>query len=423
MGSYRQRIIDAELTELLLGLPAISLEGPKGVGKTATAAERGGTLVRLDDSATLEIVHAQPDRLLVGNSPVVIDEWQRYPASWDVIRRAVDAGAAPGRFLLTGSATPIEGPLHSGAGRIVPVRVRPLTLAERGVGTPTVSLAELLTGSRPPLEGTASVNLETYTAAICAGGFPGMRLSTPRAQRAALDGYLAAIVEVDLPELGVNVRNPGALRRVLRAFGAATATTTAYDKIRDAATGGEADKPARTTIVAYRNALERLRILDDVEAWAPTHNHLRRLAGAPKHHLADPALAARLVGLDAGALLDGAGPDSIPRDGTFLGALFESLATLDVRVFAQAAEATIAHIRTQGGEHEIDLVVLRADQRLVAIEVKLSETIGTDDVRHLAWLRERLGPELLDAIVVTTGPQAYRRTDGIGVVPLALLGP
>jgi predicted AAA+ superfamily ATPase len=160
-----------------------------------------------------------------------------------------------------------------------------------------------------------------------------------------------------------------------------------------------------------------------VPAWLPSRNHLNRLAQAPKHHLADPALAARILGLDADALLSGeeAGPQ-IPRDGTLLGHLFESLVTLSVRVYAQAAEARVKHLRLHGGQREIDLIVERADQRVLAIEVKLSGTVTDDDVKHLHWLREQIGDDLLDAVVINTGPQAYRRKDGVAVVPAALLG-
>ena len=423
LGGYQNRIVDTELDELLTSLAAVSLEGPKGVGKTSTAERRGGSLIKLDDPAIYEIVRAQPDRMIVGTSPIVIDEWQRYPASWDLVRRAVDEDNSPGRFILTGSATPTERPTHSGAGRIVPLRMRPLTLVERGVENPTVSMAALLTGAKEPLDGTTAVTAVDYTTEILVGGFPGMRYPSARAQRAALDGYLERIIDTDLPELGMEVRNPGTLRRWVRAYAAATSSTTSYEKIRDAATSGEHDKPAKTTTIPYRDALERLWILDSVPAWTETLNHLSRLTASPKHHLADPALAARLVGVDAQGLLRGQGPTRIHRDGTFLGALFESLATLSVRVFSQAGEANVAHFRTRGGDHEVDLLAVRDDQRVVAIEVKLSQTIDDADVKHLSWLRSKLGDDLLDAIVVTTGPQAYRRPDGIGVVPLALLGP
>lgn len=421
-SDYQRRVLDDELDALLPHLPAISLEGPKGVGKTATATQRGGVVRRLDDPAELEIVRAQPSRLTQGRFPIVIDEWQRFPSSWDIVRRAVDDDPSPGRFLLTGSATPSERPTHSGAGRIVPIRMRPLTLVERGSAAPSVSLRSLLSGSRPPLEGTTDATLEDYTRELVTGGFPGIRFSDERAQRAALDGYLARIVDTDLPELGVEVRNPATMWRWVRAFAAATSTSTSFDKIRNAATGGEDDKPAKTTIQGYRSALERLWILDELAAWSPSHNHLQRLNAAPKHHLVDPALAVRLLGLDASALLDGQGPTSIPRDGTFLGSLLESLATQSVRVFAQSAEASVGHLRTPGGLHEVDLIVIRGDGKVVALEVKLSSTVGDQDVRHLHWLRDQIGDELLDAIVITTGAEAYRRADNIGVVPLALLG-
>ena len=180
---------------------------------------------------------------------------------------------------------------------------------------------------------------------------------------------------------------------------------------------------SKTATQPYREILERLWILDSLPAWLPTRNRLNRLAQPPKHHLADPALAVRMLGLDQDALL--AGDESmlpIPRDGMLLGHLFESLVTLNMRVYAQAAEARLYHLRQQGGRREVDLIVERADQRVVAIEVKLSGTVDKSDVKHLLWLREQIGDDLLDAIVINTGPHAYRRKDGIAVIPAALLG-
>lgn len=421
---YLPRVVDRELDELLPELSAVSLEGAKGVGKTVTARRRARTIHALDAPGAVELFTADPRRLVEGEPPVLLDEWQRVPTSWDLVRRAIDDEPAPGRFLLTGSAAPAAGGTHSGAGRIVRVRMRPLTLAERGVGTPTVSLRELLHGGRPPLAGSTPVALATYASEICRSGLPGLRRLTGRALRAQLDGYLDRIIDRDFAEIGQPIRTAGALRRWMTAYGAATATTAAFDVIRDAATPGERDKPAKMTVQAYRETLERLWILDPVPAWLPTSGHLRRLGSAPRHHLADPALAARLLGVEAEALLKVSSAGSLtPRDGTLLGQLFESLVTLDVRVYAQAAEARVGHLRTHGGEHEIDLIVERGDHRVVAIEVKLARTVGENDLRHIRWLRDQLGPELLDAIVVTTGSDAYRRPDGIGIVPAALLGP
>jgi predicted AAA+ superfamily ATPase len=247
--------------------------------------------------------------------------------------------------------------------------------------------------------------LGLYRLEILASGFPGIHSLPPRLLRAQLDGYLERIVDRDFEDLGRQVRRPATLRRWMQAYAAATATSTSYEKIRDAASSDRGEKPTRATTQPYREVLERLWILDPVSAWLPTRNRLARLSSLPKHHLADPALAARLLG-----------------EGTLLGALFESLVTLCVRVYAQAAEARTAHLRTWSGDREIDLIVERG-RKILAIEVKLGQVPNDRDVRHLLWLREELGDDLADTVIVTTGQAAYRRPDGIAVIPAALLGP
>ena len=420
---YLPRVVDAELEELASALPAIAIVGAKGVGKTATASRRAASVHALDDPAQRSVARADPARLLDSSPPVLIDEWQHVPECWDLVRRAVDAGADPGSYLLTGSASPAEAETHSGAGRIVSIRMRPLALSERGLGTPSVSLSALLAGERSPIEGRTDLRVDDYVREILRSGFPGMRHLSGRPLRAQLDGYLDRIVDRDFRELGHPIRNPAALRRWMTAYAAASSTTASLETIRDAATGGESEKPAKTTTRPYRDVLERLWVLDPVPAWAPTRNRIRRLSSPPKHQLADPALAARLLGLDADALLSGreTGPP-IPRDGTLLGALFESLCTLSLRVYARASEARVSHLRTSGGEHEVDLIVERGDGRVLAVESKLARDVDTDDVRHLNWLSDQLGDSLLDAVILTTGGEAYRRPDGVAVIPAVLLG-
>jgi hypothetical protein len=302
--------------------------------------------------------------------------------------------------------------------------MRPLSLAERGLGIPAVSVRDLLTGKRAEIAGQTDVTLADYVEQIVASGFPGMRGLSERPLRAQLDGYLLHIVDTDFEEQGHRVRRPELLQRWMSAYAAATSTTASYETIRDAATSGLGEKPAKTTAQPYREVLERLWIVDPVPAWLPSRNQLNRLSQPPKHHLADPALAVRILGLDAAALLTGAeaGPP-IPRDGTLLGHLFESLVTQSIRVYAQASEATVRHLRLHGGAREVDLIVERPDQRVVAVEVKLARAIDDVDVRNLRWLRDRMGEDVLDAVVITSGPIAYRRSDGIAVVPAALLGP
>lgn len=421
---YVRRVLDDELDQLFGQIAAIAIDGPKGVGKTTTAEQRVRAVVRLDSKAVRESISAEPEQVLDRGRPILIDEWQKVPEVWDVVRRAVDADSAGGQFLLTGNATPAPGATaHSGAGRIGRLRMRPMTLTERGACTPTVSLAGLLSGGREPLSGNCPLRLSDYVDEIVDSGLPAMRGMTGRALRFQLDSYLHNAVDRDVPEQGLAVRKPAAMLAWLRSYAAASATTASYSQILDAATPGDVDKPARSTSISYRDVLTSLWLLDPVDAWTPGGSALTRLAQSPKHHLADPALAVRLLGLRREALLNGEGRPVGPQSGTLLGHLFESLATLCIRVPAQAAEARVAHLRTRNGDHEIDLVAIRDDGRILAIEVKMASSIDDRDARHLHWIAERMGSDLIDAIIVNTGPSAYRRPDGIGVVPLGLLGP
>lgn len=422
---YQRRIVDDELDELFTDLAAIAIEGPKGVGKTRTALQRAKTAHRLDDPAELAVAEADPARLLEGVRPVLIDEWQRLREVWDLVRRAVDDGAPPGSFLLTGSALPDPPPTHSGAGRIVTVRMRPLALSER-LQSASVSLSELLSGARAPVTGATDATLTDYAEEVLASGLPGLRTLSGRARRLQLEGYVDRIVDRDIPDdAGVVIRNPAALRRWMAAYAAASSTTATFETVRDAASAGHEHKPSKKATQAYRDALTRVWVLDEVPAWIPSNNRIRELGQTPKHQLADPALAAQLLGVHASTLLTGqsSGP-AIARDGTLLGALFESLVTLSVRVYAAHSEAKVRHLRTARGRQEVDLIVERADGSVVAIEVKLARSVSRHDGKHLTWLKQKLGDRVLDQVIITTGPQAYRRKeDGVAVVPLALLGP
>lgn len=420
---YIRRILDDELDRLTESLPAIAIEGAKGVGKTETALQRARTIIDLDATSQRSIIAGEPGRVTNAAPPVLIDEWQRVPDTWDEVRRAVDRGAKPGHFLLTGSASPSGLGTHSGAARIISLRMRPLTLAERFPGKQTVSLGGLLEGTRPEVSGFSELGLEAYAGEILRSGFPGLRHLPAEALGLQLESYVGRVVDRDFPELGHTLRNPRGLRRWMAAYAAASATTTTFERIRDAATSGQSDKPSRATTIPYRDVLERLWILDPIPGWIPSRNQIARLSASPKHHLVDPALAASLLEVDQDALLAGqdAGPP-IPRDGALLGALFESLVTQLVRVLAQSLRAKVGHLRTQGGKHEVDLIVDRGGGRVVAIEVKLGVAVDDNDCRHLNWLKSRLGEDLLDAVVINTGPEAYRRRDGIAVVPAALLG-
>jgi len=422
---YHRRVVDVELDRLIGdGISAISLEGAKATGKSFTATQRVTETFLLELPPARQLLEADPTRIATSHA-VLIDEWQYVPATWGVVREAVNAGALPGQFLLTGSASKRFPNTHSGAGRIVNVRMRPMTLVERGVGEPSVSMRDLVSEPLTTISGSTTIRLADYVNEIVRSGFPYISQLGERARDAQLRGYLERIVDRDFFDVtGRNLRNPEVLQRWMRAYAAATSTVTSFEKIRDAATGGNAEKPDRVTTVPYRDALESLFVLDPVPAWMPTNNHIAELALSPKHHLVDPALAVSLLGLGTNALLAGdEGGVMTIRDGALLGNLFESLVTLNVRVFAQNVGARVGHLRMYRGDREIDLIVERSDRKVVAIEVKLSGEVSDVDVRHLLWLKDRIGDDLLDAVVITTGPSAYRRRDGVAVIPAALLGP
>jgi uncharacterized protein len=302
--------------------------------------------------------------------------------------------------------------------------MRPLSLVERGMGPATVSLGTLLRGERPTIDGTSRATLEDYAREIVQSGFPALRGLSERATLSWLDGYVERIVDKEFPEMGYVVRNPGLLRRWLAAYAGASSSTASFETIRDAAASGVNDKPSRSAATPYRDILERLYVVDSVPAWLPARNHLGRLGAASKHQLADPALAAQLLGIDVDGLLSGRDVRAIHvRDAPLLGALFESLVTQSIRVYAQAAGARVGHLRLHRGGREVDLIIERRDGRIIPIEVKLSGSVDDHDVRHLRWLKAELGDDVLDSVIVTTGPEAYRRTDGVAVVPATLLGP
>ena len=421
--TYSRRVLDDELDALLSPLKAILIDGPKGVGKTETSLERATSVYRLDDPNILQVVEANTNGILHNPAPILIDEWQRFPPVWDAVKRNVDGPQYSGPFILTGSAYVPGATLHSGAMRIPSLRMRPMTLEERGVANSTVSLSALASGDRTVSGNILDFGLPEYVEEIVASGFPGIRSLGERARRTMLDSYLTNIVTKDFPEAGHKVRKPDSVLAWLKAYAAATATTTSYEKIRDASNPTNSTAPVKKTTQDYIDVLRMLRILDEVPAWLPGNNFLSILGQAPKHHLADPALAARALGMTTARLLSGNnGPIVYPAGGRLLGALFESLVTLSVRVYAQAMGAQLYHLRTKDTRHEVDLILLTPEGKIVGIEVKLSPTVKDDDVKHLLWLRDSAKTEVLDLVVITTGSTAFRRTDGVAVIPLALLG-
>ncbi|MBJ7458263.1 MAG: ATP-binding protein, partial [Thermoleophilaceae bacterium] len=423
-GPYQPRLIDSELRDLAAELPAIAIDGAKGVGKTATAMQFANTIRNLERPGERLAIEASPASALDGSPPILIDEWQHVPDVWNEVRRHVDSGAQAGRYLLTGSASPETVATHSGAGRIVSLRMRPMSLGERAPGVATVSLRDLLGGGAGTIDGRTDWSASDYAQEILRSGFPGIRRYSDRALRAQLSGYLERIVDRDFAQLEHRLRKPESLRRWMTAYAAASATTTSFDKIRAAAADESGKVQSVAATLPYRDVLSRLWILDPVPSWKPWGASVPRLGSSEKHHLVDPALAATLLGATSSVLVSGKERTPLPVGGsTLLGRLFESLVTQSIRTYAQATEAKTFHLRTHSGDHEVDLIVERTGGGALGVEVKLKPGIEDQDVRDLLWLRERIGNEWIGGVVISAGPTAYCRKDGIAVVPAVLLGP
>jgi len=285
-----------------------------------------------------------------------------------------------------------------------------------------VSFQKIVSGADQEISGRADMTLQQYTQEILASGLPGIRQDPPRLRARQLESYLDNALEHDIPVLGAQVRRPRTMRAWLTSYAAATASTASYTTILDAATPGETDKVSKPTVIVYRELLERIRLLDPLPAWVPALSPMKRLGMAPKHHLVDPALAAALLGGSEQSLLDDSLAHIVPRQGSMLGALFESLVALTVRAFSDVLNARVSHMRTSDGAHEIDLIVERGDHKVIAIEVKLASAVREDDAKHLNWLQTQVGDQLIDKVIINTGQFAHRLPDGTAVIPLALLG-
>jgi predicted AAA+ superfamily ATPase len=349
----------------------------------------------------------------------LLDEWQRSPEVWGKIKSAVDEDFSGGQYLLTGSLPSAE--THSGAGRITSIRMRPLSIAEREIDKPTVSLKKLLQGSGN-IEGETTIGISEYASEMMRSGFPAIRTLSGRALRVALDGYVERIIDADVREVGLSIRKPAGLRSWITAYAAATATTASWETIRDAANTGSAEPPAKSTVIPYRDALTRLRVLDELPAWIPSHNQFAKAALAAKHFLADPALALRLMNYDAESIQTATQFGKAQYDLPLIGRMFEALAVQSVQSYAQASYAKLSHFREANGRHEIDMIIENEDGRVLAVEVKLSSTPDSSDGKHLKWLKSEIDDRLIDLVVIYAGKFAFRN-DGIAYVPLALLGP
>ncbi|MDE2662597.1 MAG: DUF4143 domain-containing protein [Gemmatimonadota bacterium] len=415
--AYRSRIVDRELAERLQATGAVVIEGPRACGKTTTARQIAASEARLDvEDVTRRLARLEPARVLIGDVPRLIDEWQLEPAIWNHVRRAVDDRGLPGQFILTGSAIPADDATrHTGAGRLTRLRMRPFSLFELGRSSGEVSLTSLLEGARAGADRSV-IPLEDLAELICIGGWPlNLESGTEVALRANRD-HLDEIRRLDIANGDGRRRDPVRVGMLLRSLARNVATPAATATLAsDTGEGVSAIK--EHTAAAYLRALERIMILENQPAW-PTHLRSRSvLRHKPIRHFADPSLAVAAVR---------ATPTRLLRDLDFLGLLFESMVIRDLRVYAQAADADVFHYREKAGL-EVDAIIQCNDGRWAAFEVKLGEGRADEAADNLLRLArkvdpDRMGPPAALGVIVSTG-YGYTREDGVSVIPVGALGP
>lgn len=415
---YLPRLADHTIHAQLRAMGAVLIEGVKGCGKTATARQVAASEVLLDsDPNAVKRAELDPRLLLDGPTPRLLDEWQRAPRLWDVVRRAVDDRGLPGQFILTGSATPDDTiPRHSGAGRFGLVRMRTMTLTEKQATTPTVSVADLLAGT-PTAPANSSTEVREYLHHIAVGGWPHLVGADEATARTFLDGYLEIIVEHDIDEVSGSLRNPRLVRRFLHAYAQMVSQPATVSAILRRALDDndpDSDGPSRYAADPYLDALRRMMIVDEVPAWDPSVRSAKRLITTAKRHLGDPSLAAALLQMS---------PERMLADLETAGFLFESLVAHDLRVYAEAAGASCFHYRENDGRLEVDYILETRDGDWIGVEVKLGEAQADKAAASLLKLAERVTRKPKALVIITGTTLAYQREDGVHVVPLGCLGP
>lgn len=415
--SYIKRISDEELKRKLTASGALLIRGMKASGKTQSAKQLAASIISFDrDEQVPLLMESAPERLLLGDTPRLIDEWQEYPKIWNYVRHEVDQRNKTAQFILTGSSNPEESvKIHSGAGRFTVLDMRTMSWQEMGYSSGEISLGKLLNGINQQTIDTPT-DLEFIAERIIMGGFPGL-LNKSLAQAMEINrAYVDLLAEVDMSRVSDVKRNPEKVRSLLRALARNVATTVDITVLEKDVKLNENTDISRPTIYDYLEALNRLMIIEDQPAW---NTHIRSSASlrkSAKRHFSDVALAVASLGIGKEALIN---------DLKLTGFLFESLVVHDLRVYAQANDAKVYHYYDSTGL-EVDAIVQKYSGEYCAFEIKLG--IGQIDdaanklLKFASILEESSSTKLQSLNVITGTGISYTRNDGINVIALSSLG-
>lgn len=417
MLNYQPRVVDSLLRRKLQTIGAVLIEGPKLCGKSTTATMQAKSVLFMEPDRTLQIAALNAKLLLEGEVPRLIDEWQLAPQLWDAIRREVDRREGiPGQFILTGSAVPADksGIMHTGTGRFGWLKMRPMTLFESKESNGSVSLGALFDGDLN-IACTNSLSLENVAFAACRGGWPTALKQTGELALAHAFDYFDAIVRVDISRADGTRRNQETTRKLLRSYARAQGSQISLSKIAKDVGLQASEK----TIGTYLSALRQIFVVEDMPAWTPNLRSKTAIRTSDTRYFVDPSIAAAALGV---------GPRDLLLNPETFGFIFETLCMRDLRVYAEALDGSVSHFRDKNGL-ECDAVLHRRDGRYGLIEVKLGSEKGIEDgVKTLTTFSKKINTDAMGTpsflmILTASGDFAYRRDDGILVVPIGCLKP
>ena len=421
--NYRKRIADILLEEKLEAMGAVLIEGPKACGKTTTAEQQARSILYMDDPANiqqnLQLAETNIKRLLQGDTPRLIDEWQIAPQIWDAVRFEADHRKGDGLFMLTGSAVPADKSKirHTGAGRFAWLTMRPMTLWESGESSGDVSIKALF-AEPEKVDGESTLKMEDIDYAICRGGWP--KSLTKKSQKAALrqvTEYFEAITRSDISRVDGVERDEFRAKRLMRSYARLQGAMASIPTIIEDMKTNEPEDMSDETVSSYIKALKKIFIIEDMPAWNPNLRSKTSIRTSDTRYFVDPSLAIAALGI---------GPNDLLNDLNTLGLFFETLCVRDLRVYAEANDGDVFHYRDKSGL-ECDAVVHLRNGSYGLIEIKLGgDTLISEGAANLNSLAEKIDTTKMKKpsfkmVLTAVGQYAYIRTDGVMVVPIGCL--
>ena len=422
MKQYRPRIADEILMRKLEGKGAVLIEGPKWCGKTTTAERLATSILYMDDPETknqnLAMSEISPKRLLRGGTPRLIDEWQLAPKLWDAIRFEVDHRGELGQFILTGSAVPADTKeiTHSGTGRFTWLLMRPMSLYESGDSTGEVSLKELFEGATE-VDGESRLTIDRLAFLVCRGGWP---QSVDMRDEIALDqaiDYFDAVVHSDINRADNVQKNPERVKRLMRSYARNQGSQVPNTVLAQDIAVNDEQSISEDTVATYVDALRKIFVVEDMPAWNPNIRSKAAIRSSDTRYFIDPSIAAAALGI---------GPNDLLNDLRTFGFLFEGLCIRDLRVFADSINGEVYHYRDKDGQ-ECDAVIHLRNGKYGLIEIKLGgDKLIEDGAKSLLAMESKIDTDKMNKpsflmVLTGTGDFAYRRTDGVYVIPIGCL--